>query len=187
MRTRTVLLQAHTHQFLGTFGGPGNGDYRGELLRAVHVISNYATKLGLPTASVLFRLDGLYGDAAPLLDVLSADLAVIARSRDYHLLDLEVVQRVLVRASDQINQHPESGMIRTLYDCPAVPLTPTGPKVRLVVATHAATSSSPAVGVERDGMVYELFVSTLPSPAFTASDVLDLYLHRGSAGNRAGR
>ena len=29
-------------------------------------------------------------------------------------------------------------------------------------------------------MVYELFVSTLPSPAFTASDVLDLYLHRGS-------
>lgn len=27
---------------------------------------------------------------------------------------------------------------------------------------------------------YELFVSTLPSPAFTASDVLDLYLHRGS-------
>jgi hypothetical protein len=36
------------------------------------------------------------------------------------------------------------------------------------------------VGVERDGMVYELFLSTLPSPAFTSSDVLDLYLHRGS-------
>jgi len=26
VRTRTVILQAHTHQFLGTFGGPGNGD-----------------------------------------------------------------------------------------------------------------------------------------------------------------
>ena len=49
-----------------------------------------------------------------------------------------------------------------------------------MVATHAVTSSSPAVGVERDGAVYELFVSTLPSLAFTASDVLDLYLHRGS-------
>jgi hypothetical protein len=59
-------------------------------------------------------------------------------------------------------------------------LTPTGPEVRLVVATHGATSSSPVVGVERDGTVYELFVSTFPSPAFTASDVLDLYLHRGS-------
>ncbi len=76
--------------------------------------------------------------------------------------------------------HPESGMTRALYDCPAVPLTPTGPEVRLVVATHAVTSSSPKVGVQRDDTVYELFVSTLPSPAFASSDVLDLYLHRGS-------
>jgi hypothetical protein len=72
-------------------------------------------------------------------------------------------------------------MTRALYDCPAVPLTPTGPEMRLVVATHATTTSSPLkVGVERDGLIYELFVSTLPSPAFVASDVLDLYLHRGS-------
>lgn len=52
--------------------------------------------------------------------------------------------------------------------------------MRLVVATHDATSSSSTVGVKRDGIVYELFVSTLPSPAFTVADVLDLYLHRGS-------
>jgi hypothetical protein len=71
-------------------------------------------------------------------------------------------------------------MTRALYDCPVVPLTTAGPEVRLVVATHGAMSSSPSVGVERDGVVYELFVSTLPTPAFTASDVLDLYLHRGS-------
>ncbi len=52
--------------------------------------------------------------------------------------------------------------------------------MRLVVATHPGTSSSPTVDSERDGVVYELFVCTLPSPAFSASDVLDLYLHRGS-------
>src|SRR6266705_4431523 len=28
VRTRTTILQAHTHQFLGTFGNPGNGEYR---------------------------------------------------------------------------------------------------------------------------------------------------------------
>jgi hypothetical protein len=84
VRTRTVLLQAHTQQFLGTFGGPGNGDYRGELRRAIQVITSYATQLGLSTASVLVRLDGLYGDAAPLLDVLSAGFGVLARSRAYH-------------------------------------------------------------------------------------------------------
>jgi hypothetical protein len=105
---------------------------------------------------------------------------VIARSRDYRLLDLEVAKQALIRSPDQVSTHPESGMTRALYDCESVPLTTTGPEVRLVVATHAATSSSPKVGVERDGTVYELFVSTLPSPAFTASDVLDLYLHRGS-------
>jgi hypothetical protein len=71
-------------------------------------------------------------------------------------------------------------MTRALYDCESVPLTPTGPNVRLVVATHAATSSPPPVGVERDGTVYEVFVSTLPRLSFTSSDVLDLYLHRGS-------
>ena len=180
VRTRSVILQAHTHQFLGTFGGPGNGDYRGELRRAIGVISSYATQLGLPPTSILVRLDGLYGDAAPLIDVLSAGLGVIARSRAYHLLDLDVVQQTLARAPVHVSTHPESGMTRALYDCSVVPLTPTGPQVRLVVATHPVTTSSSTVGVERDGTIYELFVSTLPSPAFTASDVLDLYLHRGS-------
>jgi hypothetical protein len=32
VRTRTTLLQAHTHQWLGTFGNAGNADYRGERL-----------------------------------------------------------------------------------------------------------------------------------------------------------
>jgi hypothetical protein len=180
VRTRTVVLQAHTHQFLGTFGESGNGDYRGELRRAIQVITTYATQLGHPAASILVRLDGLYGDAAPLLDVLSADLGVIARSRAYHLLDLEMVKQTLARAPVHVSTHPESVMTRTLYDCPAVPLTPTGREVRLVVATHPVSTSPSPVGVERDGTVYELFMSTLPSPAFTASDVLDLYLHRGS-------
>src|SRR6266699_7054062 len=90
-----VLLcgPSHTHQFLGTFGAPGNGDYRGDLCRAIAVISSYATPLGLSRASILVRLDGLYGDAAPLLDVLLAGLGVITRSRAYHLLDLPMVKQ----------------------------------------------------------------------------------------------
>jgi hypothetical protein len=45
VRTRTVILQAHTHQFLGTFGGAGNGDYRGKLLRALQVLLDYAKRV----------------------------------------------------------------------------------------------------------------------------------------------
>ncbi len=48
VRTRTVILQAHTHQFLGTFGAPGNGDYRGDLRRAAQVITSYVSALGFP-------------------------------------------------------------------------------------------------------------------------------------------
>lgn len=180
IRTRTVILQTHTHQLLGTFGGTGNGDYRGDLQRAIGVIKRYATQHELSPTSILVRLDGLYGNAAPLLDVLSAHLSMVVRSRAYRLLDLEVAKQRLTHAPDQVSAHAESGLRRALYDCTSVPLTPTGSEVRLIVATHPATHAAPAVGVERDGTVYELFVSTLPSPAFTASDVLDLYLHRGS-------
>src|SRR5256884_2344161 len=41
VRSRTTVLQAHTHQFLGTFGNPGNGEYRAELRRAVTAIQSY--------------------------------------------------------------------------------------------------------------------------------------------------
>src|SRR5260370_15647498 len=44
-------------------------------------------------------------------------------------------------------------------DTSDTPLDGTGPEVRLV-ATHVVTSSPPKVGVQRDEMVYELFVST---------------------------
>lgn len=55
VRTRTVVFQTHTHQFLSTFGGSGNGDYRGELRQAIAVIASYATQLGLSPASMLVR------------------------------------------------------------------------------------------------------------------------------------
>ncbi len=180
VRTRTTVLQAHTHQWMGTFGGAGNGDYRGELKRGLQVITSYATAHKLPARQILVRLDGLYGNAAVLTDVLDAALGVIARSRDYALLDLAEVQAVLARPPVEVCMHPESGAFRALYDCPNVPLAAGGPLVRLIVASHPASTTSPSIGVQRDGMVYELFVTRLAAPAFSAKDVLDLYLHRGS-------
>ena len=95
LRTRTTLLQAHTHQFLGTFGGSGNGDYRAELKRALQVITKYAATRKLLPSQILVRVDGLYGNAAVLRDVLDTNLGFIGRSRDYALLDLAAVQAVL--------------------------------------------------------------------------------------------
>ena len=52
--------------------------------------------------------------------------------------------------------------------------------MRLVVATHPAGTKKSRVGVTRDGVVYELFLTNLPQEAFTVSDVVELYLHRGA-------
>lgn len=96
---------------------------------------------------------------------------VIARSRDYALLGHPEVLAVLSRPPSAQCIHPESGMVRALYDCPLI---------RLVIATHPATDDPPKVGQQRNDVVYELFVSTALAPAMTANDLLDLYRHRGS-------
>lgn len=67
VRTRTTVLQAHTHQFLGTFGNPDNGEYRAELRRAVTAIQSYLQAHHHPEERVLLRLDGQYGNGAILL------------------------------------------------------------------------------------------------------------------------
>jgi len=181
VRTRTTVLQAHTHQWLGSFGNAGNGDYRGELLRAREVISSYATRLALPLSHVLVRLDGLYGNAAPLADLLApGGPGVVVRGKDYHLLDLPAVSARLQLPPDQQTRHPESGTSRALYDCPNIALTPTGPVVRMLIAARQVAGSVPSVGTLRNGTVYEQFFTTVPPNAFTPADVLDLYLHRGS-------
>ncbi len=103
------------------------------------------------------------------------------RSKEYGLLDLPAVAARLKEPPDAQTTHPESGAGRALFDCPDIALRPTGPHVRLIIATHPATSTAkPPIGVLRGETVYELFLTTAPQAAFTCTDVLDLYLHRGS-------
>ena len=48
VRTRTVVSQAHSYQWLGSFGNPGNGHYREELRRAVMAIHRYLSCAPVP-------------------------------------------------------------------------------------------------------------------------------------------
>ncbi len=166
---------------MGTFGGAGNGNYRSELACACEAIISYAGWLCLPLSYLLIRLDGLYGTAAVLLELLSSGMGIIVRSKEYGLLDLPAVAARLRQPPDHQSTHPESGASRALFDCPNIALRPLGPHVRLIVATHPTTSTAkPSIGVLRAGIVYELFLTTAPQAAFTSADVLDLYLHRGA-------
>jgi len=181
VRTRTTILQAHTHQFLGTFGNAGNGEYRAELRRAVTAIQSYRETRHHSEERVLLRLDGQYGTGAVLADL--AGLPFVMRGKDYQMLKRAEVQARLKLPPDQHLTHPESGVVRALYDCPDLPLGPEGTRCRLVVATHPAGTAKSRIGVTRAGVVYELFLTKLPQSAFTASDVVALYLHRGAFEN----
>jgi len=102
------------------------------------------------------------------------------RGKDYAVLERPEVQARLHLPPDQHQRRPESQITRALYDCPDVPVGPNGVRCRVVVATHPADKKKSRVGVTRAGVVYELFFSNLPQQAFTASDVVELYLHRGA-------
>ncbi len=180
VRTRTTLLLAHTQQWFATFGNAGNGEYRGELLRVISILTRYACKQNLPLARILLRLDGQYGDYAVVIDLVSSGLCFLIRGKDYGLLDLPAIQARLAQPPDQVITHPESRTSRALFDCPHIPLTGTAFTMRVIVATHPATAQAAPIGLTRDGLVYELFFTALPQSAFSPADVVSLYLHRGA-------
>jgi hypothetical protein len=134
VRTRTVVSQAHSSQWLGSFGNRGNGEYRKELAHALGVIRRYLAALGLPQTRALLRLDGLYGTGAVLADL--DGLCFVMRGKDYAVLDHPTVQARLHLPPDASFSRPESTLVRTLYDCPDVPVGKTGCRCRVVVATH---------------------------------------------------
>jgi hypothetical protein len=178
VRTRTVISQAHSFQWLGSFGKRGNGRYREELRQGLAAIARYLMAHQLPQARALLRLDGQYGTGAVLSDL--AGFAIVTRGKEYTVLDHPRVQARLHLPPDQFQQRPESQIVRSLYHCPNVPVGSEGVPCRVVVATHPAAKKKSPVGVTRAGVVYELFFTTLPQQAFTASDVVELYLHRGA-------
>ena len=92
--------------------------------RAVAAIQTYLKAYDFPEERTLLRLDGQYGTGAVLADL--AGLSFVMRGKDYQLLDRAEVQARLHLPPDQQLSHPESGIVRTLYDCPDLPLGPTG-------------------------------------------------------------
>src|SRR6266702_1282043 len=178
VRTRTTISQAQSYQWLGSFGNRGNGRYREELRKGLSAIGRYLTAYQLEPSRTLLRLDGQYGTGAVLTDV--AGFAFVTRGKEYSVLDHPLVQARLHLPADQVQQRPESQTVRTLYDCPQIPVGHEGEPCRVVVATHPAGKKKSPVGVTRAGVVYELFFTNLPQQAFTACDVVELYLHRGA-------
>lgn len=182
VRTRTTVLQMHTRQWIGTYGGRGNGDYRGELASALQAIIAYLAQFELTPEVALVRLDGQYGDAAVIAQIIQAGVYLVTRGRGYQLLEHPQIQRVLSHPPTTSVTSMNTGAVIELFDGGWFPLEEGLPRVRVIVARHLApTPDKPVtVGKRIDGWVYELFMTTLTVDRFLVEDVLDLYHGRGA-------
>jgi len=112
VRTRTTVLQMQTRQqtrqWLGTFGGKGNGDYRGELASALQAVGTYLAAWDLPRAAGIVRVDGQYGDTAVIAQVVESGLHLVVRGRGDTPLEQPRVHAVLPQTVPVTTTCPES-------------------------------------------------------------------------------
>ena len=185
VRTRTVVQQAHTREWLGTFGHAGNGDRRGSLERACQAVCAYAAARALTFAQMVLRLDGEHGQWSNLSVIVAHGLGYLVRCTLYNLLDLPQVARVLAEQTPGRFEQSETGTVRAVYDVGWVAWdAPHGSSParasRLIVTTRTVEPHVKVpVGKRRGDTVYELFVTDRTAEALTACDVLSLYFARG--------
>jgi hypothetical protein len=182
VRTRTTALQMHTRQWIGTYAGKGNGDYRDELASALQSITPYLKHFALPPEVALVRLDGQYGDAAVIAQLILAGVALVTRGRGYQLLQHPQIQRVLAHPPTARVTRMNTGEVVELFEGGWLELGEGLPHARVIVARHPAPPAGKKVTVGKrvDEWVYELFITTLGSDGFLVEDVLDLYHGRGA-------
>ena len=99
VRTRTVISQAHSFQWLGSFGNRGNGRSREELRQGLGAIGRYLAAQQIPQERALLRLDGQYGTGAIVADL--GGFSFVMRGNDYTVLDRPEVQMRLHLPPDQ--------------------------------------------------------------------------------------
>ncbi len=182
VRTRTTALQMHTRRWIGTYGGKGNGDYRGELASALRAITAYLTHFAFPSEVALVRLDGQYGDAAVIAQLMLAGVHLVTRGRGYQLLMHPQIQRILAQPPTASVTASNTGVIVDLFEGGWLELGAGLPYARVIVARHPAPPADKKVRVgKRVGeWVYELFITTVDADGFLVEDVLDLYHGRGA-------
>ncbi len=182
VRTRTTVLQMHTRQWIGTYAGRGNGDYQEELALALGAITTYLRSFALTGDAALVRLDGQYGDAVAIAQLIEAGVYLLTRARGYRTLEHPQIQQVLANPPTACVTRVTTNEQVEVFEGGWLHMQEGLPPIRVIVTRyHApATDASVRVGKRIAEWVYELFITTLPSDGFLVEDVLDLYHGRGA-------
>src|SRR6266496_3696496 len=147
VRTRTTALQMHTRQWIGTYSGKGNGDYRGELAAALRAITTYLTHFAFPAEVALVRLDGQYGDAAVIAQLMLAGVYLVTRGRGYRILEHPQLQRALAHPPTASVTRMNTGEVIELFDGGWLPLDEGLPAARVIVPRHRAPAPGKQITV----------------------------------------
>jgi hypothetical protein len=137
VRTRTVALQMHTRQWIGTYAGRGNGDYQGELASARASHRELPELFALTAKVALVRLDGQYGDAVAIALLIEAGVYLVTRARGYRVLEHPQIQRVLA--------HPPTACVTQVSTNEAVELFDGGWLSMKEEMRSVSTSLSPGI------------------------------------------
>jgi len=182
VRTRTTALQMHTHQWIATSSGKGNGDYRSELANALQAVMTYLEHFTLAPETALIRLDGQYGDAAVIAQIMGTGAHLVTRGKGYQLLEHPQIQQVLAHPPTASVTRKNTGEVVELFEGNWLVLGEALPPVRVIVTRSLASSPDATVKVgKRVGeWIYELFITTLDAEGFLVEDVVDLYHGRGA-------
>ena len=184
VRTRSTVQQAHTREWLGTFGAAGNGDAFGDLERACKDIARYLKTRGLAPEQGIVRLDGLYGYVRGAYLVQQQGLGYLMRAADYSLLQDEPVKQVLAQPPQGRFVQPDTGTVREVFEVDAVPWATADNKMqvccRLIITRREVDKNrAPGVGKRQGDLVLELFVCDRKAQGLSAQDMLSLYFARG--------
>ena len=181
-RTRSAVAQAHTSEWLGTFGAPGNGTPGADLESACRIIGQYLQQHQMPGSRAIMRLDGYYGLPQFVNQIQQHQLGYILRSRDYGLLQHPALQTRLQTTPVQLWSHPEAHQEREVFDLGFIEDRWAGysqPVRLIVVRTPYNPNRKHRIGKRIGSFIYELFVTSHPQESLTGGDILSLYYGRG--------
>jgi hypothetical protein len=176
VRTRTTALQMHTRQWIGTYAGRGNGDYRAELASALQAITTYLKHFAF--SPEVASTDNMVTQTAHAGRRASGDtgkrLSALGASPDE--------SRILAHPPTASVTASTTGVIVDLFEGGWLELGAGLPHARVIVARHPAPPADKKIRVGKriGAWVYELFITTVDADGFLVEDVLDLYHGRGA-------
>ena len=108
----------HTRQWLGSFGGRGNGDYRAALRAALQAVATYLTAWELPMLSGSVRVDGQYGDSSVIAEIVASGAQSVVRKRGSRWLDHPLVQAAIAHEPVATMTTRQSQVTYAVFDVP---------------------------------------------------------------------